>query len=360
MRHLVTMMLMLTVSACHGRSEEAPETPVARVHCVPVEIRQWSETRSLRGTVAPLPDRDAIVSAQVPGRLLRVLVREGDMVERGAVLAEVESRPSRDALRQAEALLEQARAQHEAAELAATREEHLFERGISARQSFEAARAAEGQADGAIALATAQVDVARQNVERATVRAPIGGVVVRLSRRVGEVVDGTPTTPIMEIADPTSLELAASVSASTLVSLRAGQVATVSFDALPGRTFSASVRTVSPAVDPMTGVGSVRLSLETAESPIPIGILGTAEVQVGAAQSVDVVPATAVRSAGGANTEVVVCDGGQAHPRPVVVGERRDGFVQIVSGLRSLTAPVRIATDGLIGLEEGTVLQEEP
>ena len=360
MRRLVWAMLLLNVCGCRGRAEEAPATPVARVRCVPLESRHWSETRSLRGTVAPLPDRDAIVSAQVPGRLLQVLVREGDMVKRGAVLAQVESWPSRDALRQAQALLGQARAQHEAAALAVAREEHLFERGISARQSFEVAKAAEGQADGAIASAAAQVDAARQNIERATVRAPIDGVVVRLSRRVGEVVDGTPATPIMEIADPSSLELAASVSASDLVMLSAGQAATVSFDALPGRTFPGSVRTVSPAVDPLTGVGSVRLSLETGGTRIPIGILGTAEVQLGAARGVEVVPASAVRSAGGANTELVVCDSGRAHPLSVVVGERREGFVQIVSGLESLTRPVRIAAEGLTGLEEGTALEEQP
>ena len=359
MKRTLWMALMLTIGACHGRAEVAPPEPVARVRCAAVETRQWSEIRSFRGTVAPQPDRDAVVSPQVAGRLLHVLVREGDVVNEGAVIAEVESWPLRDALRQAEAMLSQARALHKAAALAASREEHLFGRGISARQTFEAARAAEAQADGAIALATAQVDTARQNVERATVRAPIGGVVVRLLRRVGEVVDGTPATPVMEIADPASLELAASVSASDLVALNPGREASVSFDALAGRTFSASVRTVSPAVDSMTGVGFVRLSLQTEGARLPIGILGTAEVQVGVPRSVDVVAASAVRNAGGAKTEVVICEGDQAHPQAVVVGERRDGFVQIVSGLESLAGPVRVATNRLTGLEEGTALEEE-
>ena len=360
MKRTIWIALTLTVGACRGGSEEAPAAPVAKVHCAPVESRQWSEVRTLRGTVAPLPNRDAIVSAQVPGRLLRVLVREGDMVERGAVIAEVESWPLRDALHQADAILGQARAQHEAAALATSREEHLFERGISARQTLEAAQAAEGQADGAIALANAQIHVARQNVERATVRAPINGVVVKLFRRMGEVVDGTPATPIMEIADPTSLELAGSVAASDLVVLSPGQTAIVSFDALTGRTFSASVRTVSPAIDPMTGVGSVRLGLRSDGARLPIGMFGTAEVQVAAPRSVDVVPASAVRNAGGSSTEVVICEAGKAHPQAVVIGERREGLVEIVSGLDSLTGTVRVATDGLTGLEDGTALEEEP
>ncbi|MGB5698012.1 MAG: efflux RND transporter periplasmic adaptor subunit [Polyangiales bacterium] len=352
------MALLFTLGACRGHSAEPPPAPVVRVHCVSVERRPWKEIRSLRGTVVPQPDRDAIVSPQVAGLLLRVLVREGDMVKEGAVIAEVESRPFQDALHQAEALLTQARAQHEAAALATSREEHLFERGISARQALEAAQAAEGQADGAIASAKAQIDLARQNVERATVRAPIKGVVVKLFRRVGEVVDGTSATPIMEIADPTSLELAGSVGATDLVSLSAGQLATVSFEALPGRTFSASVRAVSPSIDPMTGVGSVRLTLLSDGVRLPIGMLGTAEVQVAVPRSVDVVPASAIRSAGGSSTEVVLCEEGKAHPQAVVVGERSEGLVEIVSGLESLTGTVRVATDGLTGLEEGTALEE--
>ena len=83
-------------------------------------------------------------------------------------------------------------------------------------------------------------------------------------------------------------------------------------------------------------------------------------MQVGAPQAVDVVPASAVRNAGGSSTEVVICEGGKAHPQAVVVGERRDGLIEIVSGLESYDGTVRVATDGLTGLEEGTALEESP
>lgn len=357
-RFVVATAAVIMAAGCHGNTESAPAVARAVVHCAPIESRPWVEQRVLRGTVSPRPDRDALLSAQVPGRLLRVLAREGDRVEAGAVVAEVESRPLRDGLRQAEAILGQARAQRIAASAAVVREQHLFERGISARQTFEAAQAAVGQADGAVALASAQVDIARQSVERATVRTPIAGVVVRLLRREGEVVDGTPATAIMQVADPSSLELSASVRASDLVMIAPGQTAEVSLEPLPGRRFVASVRSVSPAVDLTTGVGTVRLSLETAGANVPIGILGTAAVHVGSERTTDVVPASAIRSAGGTRTEIVLCIDGHARPLPVVVGDRREQVVQIVSGLESVARPARVATDGLTGLADGTALEE--
>jgi RND family efflux transporter MFP subunit len=348
------------VSGCKKKQEEAPPVPVASVRCGLMESRSWADIRTLRGTVAAQPDRDAIVSPQVAGRLLRVRVREGDTVHEGDVIANVESRPVKNALRQAKALLIQARAQHEAAAAAAVREKHLYERGISARQTYEAARANQGQADGAVALARAQIDIARQNVERATVRAPISGIVIRLLRREGELVDGTPATPVMEIADPSTLELAASARANDLVVLQLGQKATVKLEPLPERVFSATICAVSPAVDTATGVGSVRLRLVTEGMRLPIGILGTAEVKLGATRKVDAVPASAIRNAGGARSEIVSCSQGKAHPLPVVIGERRDGWVQIVSGLETVPRPIRVVTDGLTGLEDGMTIKELP
>lgn len=361
MKRLRLQLLWAWLLAACGSSAHAPQpAALARVSCAPASVRAWADTRALRGVVAAQPDRDAIVSAQVAGRLVRVRVREGDRVRAGAALAEVETAQLQDALRQGEALLAQARAQREAAAAAATREQHLYERGISARQSFEAARAALGQAQGACELASAQLDVARRNLERASVRAPIDGVVVRLLRREGELVDGTPATPILEVADVSAPELLASASPQDLVVLRTRQAATVQFDAVPNRSFGAAVRSVAPAVDAHTGVGAVRLSLQPDDALLPLGIVGVAQVAVAPARSVRVVPEAALRSAGGSQLEVVLCDHGRARPRRVVVGARRDGYVEIVRGLDMdmdmATATPRVVVEGLIGLEDGAAI----
>ncbi len=358
MRRALIVALACLAAACHSASESPPEPPRAVVRCAPVEARAWIEQRALRGTVSTRPDRDALLSAQVPGRLLRVDVREGDAVEAGQVVAEVESGPLRDGVRQAQALLGAAEAQRAAATAEVAREQHLFERGISARQTLEAAQATLGQAEGSAALAVAQLDLARQSLARARIHAPIRGVVVRLFRREGEVVDGTPATPILEVADPSALELTASVPARDLLVIAPGQRAQVTLEPLPERPLSASVAAISPAVDATSGVGTVRLALEASGLRIPIGVVGVASVQVSGEETADVVPLEAIRNAGGTNTEIVLCERGHARPIPVVVGERRATLARITSGLEGISRPARVVVAGLVGLEDGTAIEE--
>lgn len=357
MRVAALLLLALLSCGCRARREEPATRPPIRVHCTPAQTRELRDVRVVRGTVTTPPDRDAIIAAQVPGRLLRVAFREGDAVTRDAVVADVESRAVRDTLRQADAQLAQARAAREAAASEATRQEHLFDKGITAKQSLEQARAALAAADAQVAVATAQLDASRQGVERAEVRSPMAGVVVRIFRRAGEVVDGTATTPILEVADPAILELAASAPPSDLVLLRQGQAAKVVFEALQGRTFDGTVRVVSPAIDPATGVGSVRVALSLADVKPPLGLAGQAEIVSSEPRSAWTVPAVAVRNAGGAKTEVVACIGGHAAVRDVVTGVRRDGVVEIVKGLEP---GAKVVTDEVGALEDGASIEEQP
>lgn len=350
--HVAALLL-----GCHQASSTPGAPPAIGVRCASVERVALQETRTLRGTVVAAPDRDAVVAPQVPGRLVRVLVREGDPVPLGATIAQVENQPLQDALVQARAHLAQAEAAAQNAELAYNRSQHLYERGISARQEVDDATARRSDTQSAVTAARAAVASAALNVERATVRSPIAGVVVRLMRRAGELVDGTPTTPVLEIADPQALELLASAAPSDLVFLRSGQRGEVRFDALPGHRMAAVVRAVSPAVDPVSGVGSVRLTLSADTIRPPFGLFGAVTVETGQRTGVLVVPAAALRSAGVAGSEVVLCEKGRAHVRLVEVGERQAEKVEITRGL----APGdRVVADNLVGLADGSPIAESP
>lgn len=352
---IAVLIFAISSIGCH-RQSEAPAAPAAIVvHCAAAESHAVSDTTSVRGTVTADPEHHAIVSAQVAGRLMRVALREGDAVARGAVIAELERRTLQNSFEQAEAQLARASAIRDAARPAATRAAHLFERGIAARQAMEAAEASLAEAESNVAAARAQVDIARQNLERAVVRAPIGGVIVRLLRQTGEVVDGTPSTPIVEIADPAALEFTGSAAPADLVKLRVEQPARITFDALPKQVFGGVVRSVAPAVDAATGVGTVRITVKTTTERPPFGLLGEAEIDVGAPHPAVVVPAAAVRNAGGDKTEVVVCRDGKASVRRVEVSARRAKIIELAKGL---SAGERVATDELTGLEDGALIQE--
>jgi len=319
-------------------------------------MRSLADGIVLRGTVVPAQDRSATLSAQIPGRLVRLAVREGDDVEAGALIAEVEPQPAHDALAQTQAMLDDAIASRNAARTEADHEQALVEKGIASRRSLESLRAAQIRAEATVSAASAQVRAARHGLARAAVRAPMAGAVVHLQRREGELVDGTPATPICDIVDMSALELAATAIPSDLVRLRPGQLARVRFQALEGAEVTASVRTVGRSVG-ANGMGQVWLTLDPGVLQPPLGLLGTATIAVSEPHEVATVPAVSVRSAGGDRVEVVVCDGSVARVREVQTGRREDSWVEVTGGL---TSGERVAVDEVTGLEDGATIDVIP
>jgi len=345
---------LLVGGACRRTGDNAPEAH-RRVSCAEVEPMTVVDSIEIRGTVAPLPDRDAQVSAQVPGRLLRLLVREGDRVTSGQLLAKLDDGPFVDDLHAAEAALAKTRVEVRSAEATAARVERVYEHGIAAKQEVDDARARAQSAGATASEAEAAARRAQRQVERAGIRSPLAGVVVRLLRRPGELVDGTPATPIVEVADPSRLELVADVPAADLVRLEREQAAEVAISTLPGTPLAAKVAAVSPSVDRATGLGVVRIALPEG-SHIPIGVLGTARVQVGPARTSVGVPSPAVRSGAGGEVEVVLCGAdGQAHVRRLPRGTSTGGRTETPG----LERGQRVVVSAVLGIGDGDPIEIE-
>ena len=145
-----SLLALVLLCGCHrGESESEPASGPKKVKCAPVERRPVADVVELRGTVSPLPDRDAQIAPQVAGRILKVLVREGDKVTAGQVVAQIDSAPLADEAKQADAVLAKARAEGKNAQTTLARVERVFEHGIAARQEVDdaSARAASAKAD---------------------------------------------------------------------------------------------------------------------------------------------------------------------------------------------------------------------
>ncbi len=351
------LILLALAAGCRHAEPEAPPAP-RTVRCAPAQARQVRDSVELRGTVAPLPDRDAQIAAQVAGRILRVLVREGDAVTAGQAVARIDAAPLTDEAEQAEAARAKVAAERRNADATKARTERVFEHGIAARQEVddavtraEAARAAEGEA-------TAAARRARRQVDRAVLRSPLAGVVVRVMRRPGELVDGTPATPVLEVADPTRLEIVADATAGDLVRVAKGQPAAVTVAVLPGTTWDAVVAAVSPAVDPATGLGLVRAAIAPgAGRRPPIGVLATVQIAVGPTRRAVLVPGAAIRLGPQGDSQVVICGAdGAAHVRAVERGTRQ-GEEEEITGV---SAGEKVAVDPVIGIGDGEPIQVRP
>lgn len=258
------------------------------------------------GRVEPISEEIG-VSGEVPGRLRTVLVDEGDRVARAQVIAEVEPAEYRARVAAARAALGIARAEEarlingarpeerEEARAAAAqarevalqaaaerrRRETLFAEGIIAREELErtvrdervaAARLTEQEerarvvgaaartdererARAAVALAEAQVAEAEVLLEKTRVRAPVEGVVLRRHLRAGESLAVLPVpSPIVTLADVSSLRVRTDVDEADIGGLRVGAEAWVTADAYGTRRFPGRVVRVGE----MVGRASIR------------------------------------------------------------------------------------------------------
>jgi RND family efflux transporter MFP subunit len=339
--------------ACSRPPPEDPP-PIIEVHCALPERVSLDEMVSLRGRLQPPPGSDLAVASQVPGKVMRVQVHEGQRLTAGALVAVVDDTTSRDAVRQAEASLAQARAGETSADLLLNRTQELVVRGIAARQELEDAKAKAETAHAGVSAATAAADLAHRTLGRVQVRSTLEGVVTRVLRGPGALVDGSSATPIVQLASAGTTEFIADATERELASLDSGQAAFIALVGLDSK-LKGTVRIRSSALDPATGLGNVRIALDGPPSEAPIGAYGQVSIVTRHRDGVLVLPSAALRGAVLDGAEIVLCKEGKAEVRTAKIGYRDDQRFEVVEGV----APgERAAIEHVLGLQSGTPIRE--
>lgn len=337
------LTVLITVTACSSCSRKSADDEeslneagavVADVTLTHVARATISYSLAVTGTIQALPNQDVKVSSLVPGRIASLSVTEGDFVRKGELLAAIEDRPYQDQLRQAEAAVEQARANLDNARLNRDRNENLFQRGIAARKDLEDARTQVSVSEAALNQTEAQASLARLQIARAQVVSPLAGVVVKRFVSVGEQVDGTGAQPIFEVANLNPAELFANVPADNLGRIRPGQELSIVTDAFPGKSFAGRVVAISPEVDSSTNVGLVRIRIENREGLLRLGMFLSAAVPLEIHANALVVPVQAIYRDEQGQPRVFQVTGDEATAVPVKLGIENAGEVELLSGVK--------------------------
>lgn len=353
MRRIAGAVVAALACTCSQRESEPSHAPV-QVRCVAAAFGAADETVALRGRVAAPPGGDLPVASQVAGRLVSVLVREGQRIAQGDVVAKVDDVASRDALLQANASLAQARAAEVNALVTLERTRTLVQRGIGAKQELDDAVARADAAKAGTSASAAVVDLARRTLGRVDVRSSFEGVVTRIWRGRGALVDGTAATPIVQLATTFEVEFVAEATEREFFSLREGQTARGEL-ADGAAKFEGTVRARASALDAATGLASVRIAIAPSGGSVPLGTFGRVVVTIQHHDHMLQIPSAALRGAVTDGAEAAVCKNGHAELRTVRTGWRDDTSVEILGGLEP---GERVAVDHVLGLENGTELDE--
>jgi multidrug efflux system membrane fusion protein len=358
-----------------------PAVPVsvatAAREVLPVEVRAV-------GTVEPF--RTVQVKSQVAGDLVGVRFTEGGLVHKGDLLFEIDARPYRDTLLQAEAavakdraLLLQAQAnlgrdsaQLKTAEADARRYDELFKQGITARNQFEQMRAtfeAQGESvhadQAAIESARASLESDSAAVERAKldlayceIRSPIDGRAGNVLVHAGNYVKSAGDTTLVVINQIEPIFVTFGVPEQHLGEIRArfaGAKLTVeaSLKDDPGKAARGTLAVIDNAVDSTTGTIKLKAVFDNADRLLWPGQFVNAALRLDAREAT-VVPAEAVQASQQGQLVYVVKKDQTVEPRPVVAGRTMDGKVVLEKGV----APGEtVVTDGQLRLYPGARVQ---
>jgi RND family efflux transporter MFP subunit len=223
--------------------------------------------------------RQATVSAKITGKVVAVLIEEGQRVEAGEIIARLDDANARAQVAQAAAQVEQQRANLTAARVAFDNAGPTFDRNRAqfaaafisaqvfdeAKARYDAAHANLDVATRALAVAEASLAVTQRNLDDTVVRAPFAGIVTVKAAQEGEMVSpvsaggGFTRTGIGTIVDMDSLEVEVDVSESFISRVATGQPAAITLNAYPDRRIAGRVVAIIPTADRAKATVKVRV-----------------------------------------------------------------------------------------------------
>ncbi len=319
------------------------------------------------------PQRRATVSAKITGKIKEVFIDEGMRVAAGQVLARLDDVDAVAALRAAEAERSVAAASLEDLEVRLANARRTLERyrGLSAgdfvsEEALDTAETAAASLEAQVSLGKQRInatersiDIARQDVENCTIRAPFEGIIVSKDAQPGEMVSpisaggGYTRTGIVTIVDMTSREVEVVVSESYISRVTPGQPVETTLDAYPEWSIPSKVRTVIPTADRQKATVKVRITFDKLDARI-LPDMGVKVSFLDRAPDTSVAPAVlvpldAVRREGEQAFVFVVKDD-RVERRAVRTGRDRGTEIEVSAGLRHgesvVTRPPENLRDG--------------
>ena len=323
-----------------------------------VAVREFPIEKNAIGSIDFNEDMSVQVFTPYQGRIIQAFPNLGDDVRKGQVLFTIES-PD---FISAESSLISAAAAFDQTTSALTRAKTLYAVKAVDQNDYETAVANQASADGALRAARhavaifgkseAEIDriVASRQVESALiVKSPIAGRITARNAAPGLFEQPGNAPAPYSVADVSTVWMLASVPESEIPDFKVGQKVSVSVGAFPGRDFSGTITAIGATVDANSRRVVLRSVIKDPKHELLPNMFATFVIRTGPPALAPAVPLDGVVREGDGTMSVWVV-GGDPHRftrRPVKIGEQRDGYDEILDGLKS---GERVAVDGAIFL----------
>jgi membrane fusion protein, heavy metal efflux system len=323
---------LLAATACNSgqaKNAEAHPRPLELKTAV-AEVRSVSDTLEIPAKIQADPARVVRVFPPAGGRLIRVSVRPGAYVNKGEVVALLESSD----VSQARSDLAKAEAEADKSQRTLDRSKLLLDHKVISDREYEDAKAQQIEDQSELARAKARLAVLGASPNggenEVSVRSPISGTVLDIGASTGELSKSTDNAnPICTVADLSTVWILGDVFEKDLSAVHVGEPIKLTVNAYPDRQWDGKISMISDAVDPTTRTVKVRVVSENPKHELKPEMFAALQVHRPSANAL-VIPSSALLHEGG-DTTVMVKTGDNSFERRLVTAKALGSSDAIIS-----------------------------
>jgi HlyD family secretion protein len=293
-RRICLLIAATSIVACQKKQVGPTPLPTTNVSRGDISVRVQAT-----GTVEPINPVD--VKSRAQGMITKMAVEVGNIVKTGDFLAQVDPRDVQNDFDQAVAADVVAKATLDQADLQRKREDSLYVRHVITVAEHDSAVSNYTNAQSQMVSSRAAVDLARQSLEDATVRAPIAGTVIARPITQGQIISSALSasggTTLMTVADLGRVRMRVFIDEVEMANVRVGEPAVAKVDAFPDHPFDGVIEKVEPQATVTQGVTffPVLVSVQNKEGLLMPGMNGEVTIQAADLPKVVQVPIDAIR-----------------------------------------------------------------
>ena len=294
-RRLTTLLIATLVVACKEEKQVTVALPTTTVSKGDIAVRVQAT-----GIVEPINPVD--IKSKASGQIIQMPVEVGNVVKKGQTLAQVDPRDVKNKYDQAVADDLVSVAGLEKALRDRARKDSLFAKHVITASEHDSTRSSYSAALSDLASSRANLDLAKQMLEDASVEAPISGTIISRPITNGMLITSNTSanggTTLMTLADLSVVRMRVTIDEVEMANVRVGEAATVAVDAFPDHPFDGVIEKIEPQATVTQGVTffPVMVSIPNKEGLLMPGMNGEVTIKAADLHNVIQVPIDAIRA----------------------------------------------------------------
>jgi RND family efflux transporter MFP subunit len=334
---LVTIVIIAAIGAggvYWATAVNTDDVVVGETTYTVAERRTIASTILATGVIRLKVGAEVRVGAQMSGIVNELNVTVGSKIDKGDVIARIDSRSLEARLEQARAQVRVLEQEVERARVELARAEGLDVKKLVARTEVEDRTLDLAGALARLEKSRRDADVVKTDLGYAVISAPITGTIASVTTQKGETVAASFTTPtFVTIIAEDALEVIAMVDETDVGTVEAGNAAMFTVESFPALEFTGTVKQIAPKGAIISGVVNFEVMIDIESDIGELKPDMTANVSIRTAEREAIVLPTGAVQRDGFARFVLIDDGGELVRRPVTIGTRDTGFTEIRQGV---------------------------